>query len=77
MDHLTTLFSEVLGIEASQLNDDTSPDNLFNWDSMAAMSLVIAIEEAFSVELSTSEIVNMRSIGFARAVLRKKGVEGI
>ncbi len=38
------------------------------------MRLVAAIEGEFSVRLSTKDIMKMRSIGLARAVLREKNV---
>jgi len=36
--------------------------------------LAVAINEAFSVELSNSEIMAMRNVGLVRAVLRRRGV---
>jgi acyl carrier protein len=77
MDPLIAVFAEVLSVSASNLNDDSSPDNTSQWDSLAAMHLVAAIEEAFDVELTTADIMVMRSIGKAREVLLAKGVSGI
>jgi len=74
MDILLNIFAEVLKIDISSLNDESSPDNTEKWDSLNAMKLVVAIEEAFNIELSTSEIMGMRSIGIVRKVLNKKGV---
>ncbi len=73
-DVLISLFSEVLQVEPSTLNDDTSPDNNSKWDSLAAMHLVAAIEDKFDVRLSTKEIMKMSSIGLARKTLQEKGV---
>lgn len=73
MDVLLKVFAEVLNVDQASLNDDSSPDNTIQWDSLKAMHLVVAIEEAFTIELSTAEIMSMRTIGTARAVLRKKG----
>jgi len=39
------------------------------------MNLVSLIEDAFEVELSTRDIMKMRTIGFARKILQGKGVE--
>ncbi|MBF0166045.1 MAG: acyl carrier protein [Alphaproteobacteria bacterium] len=72
-DKLLTIFSEVLRLPAEGLSDDTGPQNTPQWDSLAAMQLVVAIEEAFSTRLSTIEIMKMRSIGVARKVLTDKG----
>jgi acyl carrier protein len=74
MNKLISIFAEVLNVPETDLCDDSSPENTPQWDSLAAMHLVAAIEEGFQVELSTGDIMVMRSIGLAREVLRKKGV---
>lgn len=76
-DRLFELFSKALELPANELSDETSPTNTPEWDSLAAMELVASIEDTFDVRLKTSEIMRMRSIGRARALLRTKGVEGI
>jgi len=68
------VFSEVLGVPPDTITDDTSPDNTPQWDSMAAMTLVVAIEDEFDVRLSTAEIVSMRNIAIVRKVLGNKGI---
>jgi acyl carrier protein len=70
-------FSEVLGIPIGKINDATSPENTPEWDSLQAMNLVVALEEAFNIRLSTKEIVSMRSVGLVRKVLRSKGLEDV
>ena len=73
-DVLTELFAEVLEIDAAELNDESSPENVTEWDSLAAMKLVSAIEEKFKIQLSTREIMKMSTIGLARKTLRSKNV---
>ena len=76
-DPLLEVFSEGLGLPTDQLSDETSPDNTNEWDSLAAMTMVTLLEDAFDVTLKTRDIMKMRSIGIAREVLTSKGVEGI
>ena len=73
-DALIQLFAEVLQVDPTDLNEDSSPDNVKQWDSLAAMELVAAIEEKFKVKLSTKEIMKMSTIGRARRVLQGKSV---
>jgi acyl carrier protein len=73
-DVLIQVFSEVLQVDRGQLSDESSPENLREWDSLAAMRLVAAIEEKFHVQLSTREIMKMSSIGRARKTLQSKNV---
>ena len=76
-DRLQTLFGGVLGVEPDRMSDETSPRNTPQWDSLNAMHLVSAIEEAFDVSLTTREIMKMQTLGLARDVLRTKGVPNI
>jgi acyl carrier protein len=68
------VFAEVLEIDPGTLNDDSSPDNVKEWDSLSAMKLVAAIEEKFNIRLSTREIMKMSTIGRARKTLQDKKV---
>jgi len=74
-DKLIALFSEGLSVPTEDLTDETSPDNTESWDSLAAMNMVSLIEDTFDVQLSTRDIMKMRSIGVARSVLQGKGVD--
>lgn len=76
-DPLLEIFAEGLGLSVSALDEDSSPETVGEWDSLAAMNLVTLIEDTFSVSLSTRDIMKMRSIGLARSVLKAKGVAGI
>ena len=73
-DKLISLFATTLNISPDTLNDDSSPDTVEQWDSLAAMHLIAALEEEFDIRLSTKEIMKMSSIGRARNVLQEKGV---
>ncbi len=72
---VAAVFSEVLGIPIESINDETSPENTPQWDSLQAMNLVTALEGAFDIRLSTKEILSMREVGIVRKVLRSKGVQ--
>ena len=76
-DRLAEVFALVLKVPPERLSDGTSPDDTPSWDSLAAMELVSQIEAVFGVELSTREIMKMRSLGLARAMLRAKGVTDV
>ena len=76
-DRLLSLFSEGLGVDIESLDEDTSPDNMLQWDSLAAMERVALIEGAFDVRLSARDIMKMQTIGLARQVLQGKDAAGV
>lgn len=73
-DPLVQVFAEVLEVDPAELDDNSSPDNVKQWDSLAAMKLVAAIEERFNIRLSTKDIMKMSTIGRARKTLQSKKV---
>ena len=76
-DRVIMIFSEVLRIPIDTLNDGSSPDNTSRWDSLAAVNLVLAIEEEFGIKLNTREMSSMRSIAAVKDILRAKGVDNV
>jgi acyl carrier protein len=73
-DTVARIFADVLNVDEADISDDSSPDTISTWDSVAAMTLVAALEDTFNIEFSTKEIMAMRTVGLVRTVLRRKGV---
>ena len=70
-----SVFAETLGLPLAEVSDATAPENTPQWDSVKAMDLVVALEEAFDVRLSTKEIISMRTVAIVRKVLAAKGIQ--
>jgi len=73
---IESLISETLQIPAAKLTDSLSMDDAETWDSLRHMELIVAIEQAFGLELSFDDIVAMRSVGEIKRVLREKCAVG-
>lgn len=73
-DTVARVFGETLGIDPELVTDDISPDTTPKWDSLIALALVASLQEAFSLEFTTAEIMAMRSVGLVRRVLKRRGV---
>lgn len=48
--------------------------NLRQWDSVAHLQLVVAVEDEFGVRLSPADVVELKSYPAAIAILRRHGV---
>jgi acyl carrier protein len=64
----------VLGVAVGDLTDESSVDSIESWDSLNHLNVVMAIEEAFGVQLSADDVIEMRSIATIREILRAKHV---
>jgi len=73
-DSIHTVFSNALGIELDQVSDALEYNTIKEWDSVAHMGLIAALEEAFDIMLETDDVIDMSSVGKAKEILSKYGV---
>jgi acyl carrier protein len=66
--------SDVLDVPAAEIVDSSSPDTLSKWDSIAHISLVLALEGEFGIALSDDDVVDMVSVSRIVSIVRDKGV---
>ena len=73
-EKLLTLISEVLEVNKSEINDNTSPNNIKNWDSFNTLKMIIAIENEFNIKLPLEEVVVIKTVKDIKTLLLEKGV---
>lgn len=71
-EKLKKIMSSVFEVEESEINENASPDNLDNWDSLRQLNLVSALEEEFEVEFEDEEIAEMINYKLVRLILQEK-----
>ncbi len=71
---LKKCMAESLGLDPSGITDGLAYNSVKQWDSVAHMALVAALESEFNVMLDTDDIIGMSSVAVARDILRKHGV---
>lgn len=73
-NRLKQCMAESLGLPLDQVTDTLAYNSVKQWDSVAHMALVAALEGEFNVMLDTDDIIAMSSVAVARDILRKNGV---
>jgi acyl carrier protein len=71
---LEDIFSETLGIDRQRVVDNLEYNSIKEWDSVAHMALIAALEEAYDIMLETEDVIDMSSVGRARQILAKYSV---
>ena len=49
------LMAAVMEVDPEVINDDTSPENLDQWDSLSHVQLVLALEKEFKISITPEE----------------------
>ncbi|MCP9296742.1 MAG: acyl carrier protein [Planktothrix agardhii LY1] len=58
-ERIKKVMGDVLDVDQSSLNEDSSPDNIENWDSVRHMNLILALEDEFGVQFDQEQITQM------------------
>lgn len=61
--------AEVLRLPVERIGDDTAMGTVPNWDSTAHMRMMLALEDAFGIELDETRMVEMTSFAKIRAAV--------
>jgi acyl carrier protein len=59
---LIEIIAEQLGIDDSQINDDSNLTNDLGADSLDTLELVMTLEEVFKIEISDSEAEKLETV---------------
>ncbi|MEF8728407.1 MAG: acyl carrier protein [Accumulibacter sp.] len=70
-EKLRDVFAESLGIAASSVDDGLAYAKIPQWDSVAHMSLIAAIEMAFDIMIETEDVIDMSSFAKAKEIVNK------
>ena len=68
-EKLYEIVANVFNVELSKINDETSPENLEQWDSFNFYVLLDEIENQFSITFNLDETLEIKKIGDFKQLL--------
>lgn len=69
---LDQIFQDLFKVNPADLKNEFTMGDIELWDSLRHMELIVAVEQAFNIELSFDEIATMQSIGAIRDLVAAK-----
>ena len=57
------VFRDELEVEYLVLTDETTADDVEEWDSLSHVQLVVALEKAFGIKFTSREILSWDNVG--------------
>ena len=71
-NRVKTVMSQVFNVPVEMINEASTPDSIDGWDSLKHLSLVVALEEEFDVQLDDEQMMEMMDYSSIVNVLSKK-----
>ena len=62
-EKLNEIFIDVLDLDEVELSDETSADDIDEWDSLSHIQLIVAIEKEFGLKFTSKEIMSWKNVG--------------
>ena len=69
------VFINSFSLNKSELNEKLVYESVLDWDSVGHMGMIAELEEVFSIELETDDIIDFSSFERGKELLKKYGID--
>jgi acyl carrier protein len=66
------ILSNVFEVEISTLDENSSIDNIENWDSIRHLNLILALEEEFKISIPDEEVGNLVNFKLIELIINEQ-----
>ena len=74
-EKLYKVIAKILDVPISEINDESSPETIENWDSFHGLALIDALEMEFNIQFSISEITDVKTVADIKKHLKNHDIE--
>ena len=71
--NLLDIIANVMEVQVSQIDDESGPETIENWDSFRGLILFEELESKFSVKFTLNELLNIKKIKDIKNILSVRG----
>ena len=72
LDDVNKIFKDILDDETIIIKEDSTADDVDEWDSLSHIQLIVAIEKFFKIRFSSNEINGFKNVGeMCEGILKK------
>lgn len=71
---LYALIGRVMGINALEINDNSSPETIPSWDSFNSYVLLDELESEFKTQFTINEVIETKNVADIKIHLKNHGI---
>jgi acyl carrier protein len=73
-NNLLDVIANIMEIQATDIDDESGPETIENWDSFRGLVLFEELERKFDVKFTLNELLNIKKIKDIKTILSVRGV---
>lgn len=62
-ERMTQIFRESFGDDSIVLSEETTAEDIEDWDSVTHIQLIVAVEKAFGIRINMGEVAAIANVG--------------
>lgn len=70
-ERVQQVFVQTFNVPEDLINDELKYSEIPQWDSVAHMSLIVALEDEFDIMIDTDDVIDMSSFKKAKEIVAK------
>lgn len=71
-ERLNEVFRDVFDDDSIEVNEDTTADDIEDWDSLNHITLIDAVESEFGVHFTMGEVSGMKNVGEMVQIIKER-----
>ena len=71
-ERLNEVFRDVFDDDSIEVNEDTTADDIEDWDSLNHITLIDAVESEFGVRFTMGEVSGMNNVGEMAQIIKER-----
>jgi acyl carrier protein len=71
--NLLDIVANVMEVQVAQIDDESGPETIENWDSFRGLILFEELESKFNVKFTLNELLNIKKIKDIKNILSVRG----
>jgi acyl carrier protein len=72
---LYSIISKVMDVPESEINDQSSPENIESWDSFHGLVLVDELEDNFNLKFTIEEVSDVQNVGDIKRHIKNHNID--
>lgn len=72
-ERLNEVFRDVFDDDSICINENTTSEDIEDWDSLEHINLIAAVEDEFKMRFKMKEVSGMKNVGEMMAIISERG----